>query len=84
MSKNDKVFVAGHRGMVGSAIMRKLQDHGYTNTVKRARDELELIQQAEVRTFFAGERIDQVYMAAGRSAAFTPTIAIPPNSSIKI
>jgi GDP-L-fucose synthase len=66
MSKNDRIFVAGHRGMVGSAIMRKLQNHGYTNIVTRARNELDLVQQADVRTFFAKERIDQVYMAAAK------------------
>ena len=66
MSKNDRIFVAGHRGMVGSAIMRNLQMHGYTNIVTRARDELDLVQQADVRTFFAKERIDQVYMAAAK------------------
>ena len=52
--------------MVGSAIMRKLQNHGYTNIVTRARSELDLVQQADVRTFFAEERIDQVYMAAAK------------------
>jgi GDP-L-fucose synthase len=66
MSKNDRIFVAGHRGMVGSAIVRKLQEHGYMNIVSRARDELDLVQQADVRTFFANERIDQVYMAAAK------------------
>jgi GDP-L-fucose synthase len=66
MSKNDRIFVAGHRGMVGSAIVRKLQDHGYENIVTRTRDELDLVQQADVRTFFAKERIDQVYMAAAK------------------
>jgi GDP-L-fucose synthase len=66
MSKNDRIFVAGHRGMVGSAIMRNLQKRGYTNIVTRTRDELDLVQQADVRTFFAKERIDQVYMAAAK------------------
>jgi len=66
MSKNDRIFVAGHRGMVGSAIMRKLQSHGYTNIITRARNELDLVQQADVRTFFAKERVDQVYMAAAK------------------
>jgi len=66
MSKNDRIYVAGHRGMVGSAIVRKLQSHGYANIVTRARNELDLVQQADVRTFFAKERIDQVYMAAAK------------------
>ncbi len=66
MSKNDRIFVAGHRGMVGSAIMRKLQNQGYTNIVTRARNELDLVQQADVITFFAKERIDRVYMAAAK------------------
>ena len=66
MSKNDRIFVAGHRGMVGSAIMRKLQERGYSNIVTRPRDELDLVQQIDVRAFFAKERIDQVYIAAAK------------------
>jgi GDP-L-fucose synthase len=66
MSKNARIFVAGHRGMVGSAIVRKLQQHGYTNIVTRTRDELDLVQQTAVRDFFAKERIEHIYMAAAR------------------
>jgi GDP-L-fucose synthase len=66
MSKNDRIFVAGHRGMVGSAIVRKLREHGYSNIVTRTRDDLDLVQQADVRAFFTKERIDQVYMAAAK------------------
>jgi GDP-L-fucose synthase len=66
MSRNDRIFVAGHRGMVGSAIVRKLQAHGYSNIVTRSRSELDLVQQADVRAFFGKERIDQVYLAAAK------------------
>ena len=66
MFKNDRIFVAGHRGMVGSAIVRALQNRGYADIITRARNELDLVQQADVRTFFAKERIDQVYLAAAK------------------
>jgi len=66
MSKNDRIFVAGHRGMVGSAIVRKLQAHGYANILTRSRSELDLVQQTDVRAFFDEEQIDQVYLAAAK------------------
>jgi GDP-L-fucose synthase len=66
MSKDNTIFVAGHGGMVGSAIVRKLKDRGYTNIVTRTRSEVDLVQQAAVREFFLKERIDQVYMAAAK------------------
>ena len=63
---NQKIYVAGHRGMVGSSIVRRLKELGYTNIVTRSRDELELTNQAAVAEFFAKERPDQVYMAAAK------------------
>jgi GDP-L-fucose synthase len=66
MSKNDRIFVAGHRGMVGSAIVRKLRERGYTNLVTRTRTELDLVQQNDVRAFFKNEGINQVYLAAAQ------------------
>ena len=61
-----RIYVAGHRGLVGSAIMRVLRARGHANIVTRTHDELELTDQAAVRAFFRAERIDQVYLAAAR------------------
>ncbi|HZV66778.1 MAG TPA: NAD-dependent epimerase/dehydratase family protein, partial [Telluria sp.] len=55
-----RIFVAGHRGLVGSAIVRVLHRQGLTNIVTRSHAELELTDQAQVRHFFATEKIDQV------------------------
>ncbi len=66
MSKEDRIFIAGHGGMVGSAIVRKLRENGYTNLITRTRAELDLIQQVHVRQFFESERVDQVYLAAAK------------------
>ena len=66
MSKEDRIFVAGHGGMVGSAIVRKLRESGYTNLITRTRTELDLVQQVAVRKFFESERVDQVYLAAAK------------------
>jgi len=61
-----RIFVAGHRGLVGSAIVRALRAKGCNNIVTRSHAELDLSEQAQVRAFFAAERIDEVYMAAAR------------------
>jgi GDP-L-fucose synthase len=60
------IFVAGHRGMVGSAIVRRLQSMGYTNILTADRQRLDLLNQAAVRTFFSEKSIDQVYLAAAK------------------
>ena len=61
-----KIFIAGHRGMVGAAIVRRLCQGGEENLVTRSRAELDLTDQAAVRAFFAAERPDQVYLAAAK------------------
>ncbi|MBW4054014.1 MAG: GDP-L-fucose synthase [Proteobacteria bacterium] len=66
MQSNAKIFVAGHRGMVGSAIVRKLHDDGYTNLLLRSRTELELCNQGAVEAFFSRYRPEYVFLAAAR------------------
>lgn len=63
---NPKIYVSGHLGMVGSALVRTLHKAGQTNLVTRTRTELDLIDQQAVRAFFASEKPDQVYMAAAK------------------
>lgn len=63
---NQKIYVAGHRGMVGSAIVRILKEKGYQNIVTRTHAELDLTNQAAVQSFFEKEKPDQVYLAAAK------------------
>ena len=63
---NQKIYVAGHRGMVGSAIVRTLQAQGYDNIIGRTHAELDLTNQAQVASFFKQEKPDQVYLAAAK------------------
>ncbi|MFM0473442.1 GDP-L-fucose synthase family protein [Paraburkholderia strydomiana] len=66
MNKHSRIFVAGHRGMVGSALVRRLAAAGYTNVITRSRVELDLTDQAAVNRFFQAEKIDVVLLAAAR------------------
>ena len=66
MTSNPKIYIAGHRGMVGSAILRELERKGHTNLVYRTRQELDLTNQLAVQNFFHQEKPDQVYLAAAR------------------
>ena len=64
MEKNSKIYVAGHRGLVGSAIVRCLQAKGYSNIVTKTHSELDLLNQEAVNAFFANEKPDYVFLAA--------------------
>ena len=66
MKKDSKIFVAGHRGMVGSALVRKLQSEGYTNIITKSRKELDLTNQFQVNHFFHFERPEYVFLAAAK------------------
>lgn len=66
MEKEAKIYVAGHKGMVGSAIVRKLKEKGYNNIVFRTHQELDLTNQKAVREFFETERPDYVFLAAAK------------------
>lgn len=66
MDKNGKIYVAGHRGMVGSAIVRELEKQGYTNIVTRTSKELDLRRQEEVEKFFKEEKPEYVFLAAAK------------------
>lgn len=65
-SSKERIYIAGHRGMVGSAIVRELERKGYTNLVYRTRSELDLTDQAAVHHFFKTEKPTQVYLAAAK------------------
>lgn len=66
MEKNSRIYVAGHRGLVGSAIVRNLKANGFTNIVTRTHAELDLTNQADVRKFFEEERPEYVFLAAAK------------------
>ena len=66
MEKNAKIYVAGHRGMVGSAIVRELQRQGYTNIITRTHKELDLTRQDAVEEFFAQEKPEYVLLITKR------------------
>lgn len=66
MNKNSKIYVAGHRGLVGSAIVRNLEEKGFNNIICRTHKELDLTNQNEVRKFFEEERPEYVFLAAAK------------------
>jgi len=66
MNLNDKIYIAGHRGLVGSAIVRQLESRGFTNLIMRTHKELDLTNQEQVQSFFTQEKPDYVVLAAGK------------------
>lgn len=77
MEKNSRIFVAGHRGLVGSAICRRLRREGFDNLVLRTRQELDLRDQAATRRFFAEERPEYVFMAAAKVGGILANTTYP-------
>lgn len=66
MNQNSKIYIAGHRGMVGSAILRNLISNGFNNIVTKTSDELDLTDQKKVQTFFESEKPEYVFLAAAK------------------
>lgn len=66
MNKDSRIFIAGHRGLVGSAVLRRLQEDGYENTVFRVKNELDLTNQSDVKSFFEKERPEYIFICAAK------------------
>jgi GDP-L-fucose synthase len=77
MTPDAKIYIAGHRGLVGSALMRNLQAKGYANLVTRTHAELDLTRQADVEEFFAREKPDYVFLAAAKVGGIHANNAYP-------
>lgn len=77
MKKTDKIYVAGHRGLVGSAIVRNLKEKGYTNIIGKTHKELDLTNQVMVREFFETERPDIVVLAAAKVGGINANNTVP-------
>ena len=83
MDKNSKIYVAGHNGLVGTAITEALKRKGYTNIVGRTFEELDLRRQADTEAFFAQEKPEAVILALRRSEASWPTTPSGRSSSTR-
>lgn len=77
MEKNAKIYVAGHKGLVGSAIMRRLTKFDYTNLIYKTRDELDLRDQQAVKEFFEAERPQYIFLAAAKVGGIFANITYP-------
>ncbi len=81
LDRNSKIYVAGHRGLVGSAIWNNLKSRGYSNLTGRTHQELDLLDQAAVRRFFDEERPDAVVLAAAYVGGIMATCSTGRTSS---
>lgn len=81
MEKDAKIYVAGHRGMVGSALIRELNKQGYENIIYRTHKELDLCRQADVEKFFAEEKPDYVFLAAAKVGGIIGNRDFPADST---
>lgn len=77
MKPGSRIFVAGHRGLVGSAIVRKLRSAGHANIITRTRQELDLLDQRNVHEFFRKERVEYAFIAAARVGGIAANAAHP-------
>jgi len=77
MNQNDKIYVAGHKGLVGSAILRTLEKKGFNNLIFRNHSELDLAEQSAVREFFRNERPDYIFLAAAKVGGIHANTSYP-------
>ncbi len=79
MNKNSKIYIAGHRGLVGSALLRKLQCDGYKNIVLKTRSELDLLNNNAVKSFFEKEKPEYIFLAAAKVGGIIANNEYPAN-----
>ena len=77
MNKDSKIYVAGHGGLVGAAIVRRLKEEGYDNLILRTHDELDLTRQVSVEAFFEKQRPDFVFLAAAKVGGILANSSYP-------
>jgi len=77
MNRHLRIFVAGHRGLAGAAIVRKLRSQGYENLILRSHDELDLKRQKQVEAFFEKERPEYVFLAAAKVGGIWANSTLP-------
>jgi len=77
IGKSEKIFIAGHKGMVGSAVERIFRKAGYTNIITKTKSELNILSYEDVNSFFANEKIDYVILAAARVGGIQANIEMP-------